>query len=344
MKRDTYLYGARSGIQKAIRRGNLPLAKTCFEELWRDTEHRNWLVWRTQVLVEEDVRWMIGEYMELQRAQDVLSEDGKKQALLRLILRLCLVPKNRDSQSLMWLAENTEPEDGEHVELATLRRYVPLIQGNAEEGALRIYNDCQEARKLRIYERRALLEQRRRAGYSGGMPFDRRSNCAGMVLVWLRGLNQEDVYAEISRATADWCFQRGYGRIQNPMVFPIERQEMERVRLPWYAFDMHTRPGKRALRYVPRILGRQYPWLNSERLLRLWYALESSMYPREQIRLVKNNREERPSPIACVWWHRMRIEWALTIPGVSLRELLVAWRESIRPVLKDEVVRAVRNI
>ena len=43
------LYIARSGIQKAVRRGDSALAKQCYDIMY--SEHFKWLLWRMPVLV-----------------------------------------------------------------------------------------------------------------------------------------------------------------------------------------------------------------------------------------------------------------------------------------------------
>jgi hypothetical protein len=48
-----FISGCRSGIQKAVRRGDLDLAKTCFDVLWNSREERSWFKWRLPVIVAE---------------------------------------------------------------------------------------------------------------------------------------------------------------------------------------------------------------------------------------------------------------------------------------------------
>jgi hypothetical protein len=73
MKREDELFGARSGIQKAIRRGDIDLAKTCFDLLWSEKSHQTWLKWRITVLVNEESWWLIGElsdFLSLKTAEE----------------------------------------------------------------------------------------------------------------------------------------------------------------------------------------------------------------------------------------------------------------------------------
>jgi hypothetical protein len=93
-----FTYGCRSAIQKGIRRGDLDLVHTCFEELWAEKSQRNWLMWRATTLVMEEAWQMIGEYGELLASGSKEENDWRK-----FLYRLCFATKSKDAMGLMFL-------------------------------------------------------------------------------------------------------------------------------------------------------------------------------------------------------------------------------------------------
>lgn len=88
-----FLYGCRSGIQKAIRRGDLPLAKQCFDALWANKAQRAWLKWRTVAIVQEECSYYLGELAEFLEKK---SDDEREWR--RIFYEVTLTLKNKDGR------------------------------------------------------------------------------------------------------------------------------------------------------------------------------------------------------------------------------------------------------
>jgi hypothetical protein len=240
----TIIYGARSGIQKAVRRGDAALAKTCFDIIWQEAEHRKWLLWRMPVLVFEDCWPMAGELAKAQEKARGLKSGELKQHWLKFVIRLVIARKNQDAAWLWQIAKQGKPHM--HPEFVLMRGIVESVSGDQPGKLPTVVLESKllagAGRELTDYEHKAcLIVDARRM--SGGMVGDQWNAIAAQVLIYLRGLPETEILGMLDRQKTEFA------------KTSLKRLES----LPWYCFDMHTRPGKMANRvfkknYATRLL------------------------------------------------------------------------------------------
>lgn len=289
MKDSDFTYGCRSGIQKAIRRGNLDLAKTCFDALWADKEHQNWLKWRAPILVAEEAWYFGGMLHELVTSDHVDEEKDWR----RFIYKLTTAVKNKDACGLYdvsaMLRSEEPPEalnglDSQEVEAMVF--WMDEADGNPNGIADEACEACEVGRAdISDYEKGALNVFRRRMK-SGGMFVDRWLCLAAMVLVVSRGIEKEAVEKAAADGVSHWAAEAG-GR------------KPRTVNLPWYVFDMHTAPGKMALAIFMKNHAKRVRIESKEDFEELWFVRESGFVPNSMVRTAEN--EDKATFLDTVW-------------------------------------------
>lgn len=114
----------KSGIQKAIRRGDLSLLKKCFSKLWE--EDRSWLMWRLPVLAVEE-NWRYGQIA----VEIALDKEAKREEVWKLLANLTLKPKNKEAEGiaeLLSLYKKKEFNAEKYMEEAKLRMFKEILR------------------------------------------------------------------------------------------------------------------------------------------------------------------------------------------------------------------------
>lgn len=330
---ETYLYGCRSGIQKAIRRRDLDLLHTTFEALWEGpSSFRHWLIWRTPVLVTEDVWYTIGEYAKLWSQAVNLTPEEQKPLYKRFLTRLALLPKSRDAGGLLAMAHHylDSGKEPDHPELVTMMRVVRRIKEAGFRDAADWVQYClttangglmDSPRKLPPYEQAAVDYLRLRADQQG-MFWDMQTYLATMVLIAHRGLVEAEVQELIDQEVEK-------ARASGPHT-------LKKVPLPWYVFDMHTRVGLGAMRQVaPQYENR----VDNFKLL--WFQMESAKLDRFHPVPYKSTPE--PGMLDSIWWVEEVRHTGLRSSVLSPQDVARLWKSEIRPKLKEAVLEGARR-
>jgi len=316
MKDDDLVYGARSGIQKAIRRGDLDLAKTCFDLLWAESKHRNWLKWRTPILVMEEVWWMAGELAELMQMENKQEKDWR-----RFIYLLTVVSKQKDAEPLVPLAGRLKVGIEEERIAVELKKRLDAVNGDPMKVAFWLTEHLMDFRKMSDYESAALETIRKRV-FAGGMLGDRVGCLGVMILVAARGLKKEEVKRKIEE---DWRLWKQKHGSKPPKT----------VNLPWYVFDMHTMVGKMAMRVFLKYREQKgFGWVTERDLDDLWFYAESAWVPAWMRTDVEDPTVA--SPFEQVWWpieERLR----LSKNGMSPMETRRLWKKKMGAEMKKIV-------
>lgn len=315
MRQDDFLYGCRSGLQKAVRRGDLQLTKHCFDALWSNKIHRTWLRWRVVALVQEEVSYYLGELAEF---FDKKSEDEKDWR--RLFYELILTPKNKDGTALLFLARR-HYDKVRHSELSFI---LPWFKNPMVDPSL-IVDDFLKSifsiRDFSSYEKRALVMLRKRVDM-GGMLGDRQNCLSNMVFVAFRPLVKEEVRKVVDESVESYINE-----------FGTSLKEVKE--LPWYVMDMHTLVGKTAMKIFIKRRGKKFGIKDEEQLSRLWFAFSSGFVPKDKM----NYREvcENVSPFDSVW-EVLNIK--TSIDGIGKRaakETYQWWKKIVEPEVKSMV-------
>jgi len=283
VNKDNLQYGAHSGIQKAVRRGDLNLAHTCFEIMWEEKPHQSWLKWRTPILVVEDAYYLVGEIAEFLKKRTDEKKDWK-----RLIYQITVAKKNKDSHGVLSFGLDQRGEDVKGKELALFRKFSNgLTAQNVVQRAHDAFDYITEKRKLTDYEMSAMQFLRSRAS-TGGMLWDRFSMISTMCLIATRGLPQQLIKEQMEKDLEEY-FERTGGA--KPREVP----------LPWYVFDMHTRVGMAAMSIFIKKRGDALG-INRKQLDAVWFILSSGFVPDHLLLRPVNGK--KPTCLETMWWDR----------------------------------------
>lgn len=314
MNQKTYQHGCRSGIQKAIRRCDLGLAKTCFDALWADKESRAWLKWRTAVLVNEDVWFMLGAFSEFLGGKPVSEDEWWE-----FVRTLVVVNKQKDTEGLLYYTRGgMDFEAREHVEAKWMRRILATTK-DPNKMADMVGYDIADNYELTDYEKKALRLLWHRSKGGGGMLGDRRAMVAGMILIATRGLPKAAIESHIA-----FC-KRSF----------FKKKIKKLKQLPWYVFDMHTRPGLIGLSaWVKKwksSIGIDYAQMSN-----IWFKLESAKLER----WVAAELKDKPAWTENMWWPRL-VDRNLRTGEYSGDQIRGMWVDPLRPTLKEAVGEAI---
>lgn len=320
MKEGDFLYGCHSGIQKAIRRGDLNLAKTCFDAMWADVEHRNWLKWRMAILVEEEMWYMTGELAEFLHADSKEEIDWR-----RFVYQLVLCPKSKDPEALLYLAQNEE-YTVEHPELAEARVWVNRLKDEPLPSvADELFDEMMGGDQfgfgaLTRYELDAarLMKTRTRAG---GMVGDKQACLVTMVLIAMRRLDR-DAVKDIVKASTNVTIPKPHT-----------------VNLPWYCFDMHTMVGKWASsifmkRTAPRL--KLDEELSKEKFEDIWFYFESAVVPIKDLKLVAFSMDRKLHFTESMWWGEI-IKQSVPFGKKTAKEVKALWDSKLKREIESLV-------
>jgi len=310
MNQNDLLYASHSAIQKALRRGDLDLAKTSFDIMWGDKTHRDWLRWRMPILVEEDACHRMGDFAIF--ANEVDKED--KQAWRKFTYELTLGLKSKDTEGLLYVSETGLQSN--HPEIVYMRSILSRIKDGTGLvlNARGIMNDLLETREHSKYEVDAMQALLTRIG-SGGMLGDRQACVACMVMITHRGLNQAEIGTHMQDVVSSY-------------VAKAKRKPKD-ITIPWYCFDFHTAIGKQALGIFMKRKAASYG-LNEAQVRDIWFMLESGYVPNNQIRY--RAPFDKPTMLDTIWWP-VWMKHCLTVNG----KLPKYWKELWETELQKEI-------
>lgn len=313
---DDLIYGARSGIQKAIRRGDLDLAKTCFDLLWGDKSQQNWLKWRMTTLVLEEAWHMAGELNKLQQKEDPTGADYRA-----LIYKLTLCSKSKDAVGLWFIINEFPKVSLDFDEINLMKHWNQRYQANGkDEGMIcdEIYETAvgnPEYTELTAYEISALQSMRRRSKM-GGMTGDRCICMSAMLLTISRGLDPDLIQSDLKKQAKKW-------------KAIVDRGKPITVEMPWYAFDMHTQCGKIAKSIFGRNKLDHYSNLSVEKFSSLWFWCESAFTPPYLLQLKRPQDEQKANCLDTIWYAPY-LKRKLPYAQYTAKEVVRLWSRSMR--------------
>jgi len=282
MKEDNLLYGAHSGIQKAVRRGDLDLAKTCFELLWGEKKHRDWLRWRVSSIVLEEAWFMAYELPELYSEK----EDANK--WLSFFYGLCLVKKCKDAGAIWNFPVAIEHEELLAVAGAKEKFGIEENKYDFVEMSDFLSSVVKGSRELSDVESKALAAIKGRARM-GGMLSDRIMSLASLILLASRSINVGDIEDLKESGLRRWVSVNG---MRKPRT----------VNLPWYVFDMHTRVGMWAENIVMKRYSEEFSLSSKAQLDSMWFFFESAFVPDS---LIEVGEPKHLMSWNQFWWDKM---------------------------------------
>jgi hypothetical protein len=223
------LTGYKSAIQKALRRGSLPLLKLSFSKLYESEP--KWISWRLPILAAEET-W---PYMGL--AGTLSWPDPKREDVWKLLANIALHPKNKEAEGLNILADKAEKLKEDPKKLikdpgrmtvfdgwVAIRQSMGLLETDPETfwGWFSTENE---------FAREIVATAKRRSKF-GGMSGDKTLLFVAAYLACVtkvEPIELEDV--------------------------PTEEEVEALPEIPWYCWDMHTSIGKMVYYQFKRMLG-----------------------------------------------------------------------------------------
>jgi len=317
---DDYTYGCRSAIQKSIRRGDLDLCKTAFDELWRHKDQRTWLKWRLPILVMEDALPMAGEYGEFFKQPDPTESDYRK-----FIYRLCIGPKNKDVEAIA-SARKLPHVFGKLIEHPEFQTYLYWNRKVIKSDPSTVLTPL--LKSLRQMEPSDYvmggIEAFADRVPKGGMIFDRFMLLAAMILIAIRGIDKDAVNAKI-KAHADNWKQR------------VKRDKPLKCDIPWYAFDIHTVAGKIAKSIFIRNRLSKYDGLTEEKFWGMWFNFESAFVPPNIVEYSScKSIDDKPTIFQSVWTLPL-IKYHVAYGNYDAKKTKKIWDLTMRDDIKGAV-------
>jgi hypothetical protein len=247
------LSGYKSAIQKALRRGSLPLLKISFSKLWE--MEPKWLLWRLPILAAEET-WAYTGYA----GPIAFDQNPQREDVWKLLANIALHPKNKEAEGIRILADKCilHKEDPKklirNVERLNVfygwmevKKRIETIETDKEgfwtwwNGWLRPENDF-AAEILRTCKRRV---------YFGGMSGDKELL---LTVAYFACVMKVDPF-ELEEVPAE--------------------EEVEALPdIPWYCWDMHTSIGKIAYYQIKKMF--QDESMGEYVGMELWFNLGSA--------------------------------------------------------------------
>lgn len=284
MKADDIIYGARSAVQKSIRRGDLDLCKTAIDILWADSTQRQWLKWRSPTLAIEEAWYMGAELQEL-----IESKSDKEKDWRKFLYKLCLTKKTRDATALWRLCDLGWAIDSGENEIIEMYKWKKKVIGNGGDPASvvdELVSHVEKVVEMSSYEEEALKFFRDRV-FMGGMLGDRCQCLGAIVLLMNRPIDRKEVLSLISNGKERWKKK-------------INRVAPRAINLPWYVFDAHTQAGGMAMKVFMKKQAAKYGFSDTEHFRKAWFVLESAYIPPDMVD--EENPVNAVSAYQQTWW------------------------------------------
>jgi len=227
---------------------------------------------------------------------------------------------------LWYLAVHGKDDYSDIREFSVMRHIASRIPGDApaKMPSMVLADILQRAsqRDLSDYERSAcrIIEGRR---LSGGMVSDQWNALSAQVLIHLRGLQENAVLDMVERQKHFFGSEK---------IATLQE-------IPWFCFDMHTRPGQMAM----RVWLKNYKtalFSDEEKLGTAWFQLESAMLGAKVLPETCNLSN------AITWrdsqWLAAKLKSLADWYGVSVEELHMHWKR-VMPKVKDLVLWAIKK-
>ena len=256
-KRTNFEWGARSAIQKAIRRSDAAMLQQATDVLWR--VEPSWLLWRMPVLSAEEVPQLTGETcLAIKEAKELRADkrlDEARQCVTDALLKVCSFKKDKTTWAIVSYLYG----------MATFgypNPHMPDADWERMWRACKVaFNMVRHGRETELWA--SLLKK------SEEKPETISNNVTGTYNRFVAGgMEGDKVLMAVTAIVAMGNYTEGF---ENAMQAAIIQTAPREGDWPWYVYDMHTVVGKRALSYVAKMRG-----VNRDMLASLWFTYESN--------------------------------------------------------------------
>jgi len=248
-----------------------------------------------------------------------------REVWFKFLLRLTIAQKNQDAAWLWYLGVHGKTEYA-HPEFTIMRNIAGRIPNDEPAKMPTIVLDkiLKESisRELTDYEIQACkaVEARR---LSGGMKSDQWNAISAQLLIHMRGLPESEVL----------------DMLENQKQLFRDEKISTLQEIPWFCFDMHTRPGQMAMRvwlknYKTKLFS------DEDRLVTAWFQLESAMVGAKVLSDFSSIVENPTWKLT--QWHQAKLQSLADWYGVTVAEMREHWKE-VMPKVKDLVQWAIKK-
>jgi hypothetical protein len=311
----TDFYPFRSGLYKGIRRGELPLVKTCFDRMWAEPSERKWLLWRFPYIVLEEAFHRIGEVPALLR-----SDPHDAKMWLRQYYYLAIGLKSKDCYAFP--GAKIHPlllrKDGPELHML-LRWFAELSGRDPMVLADSLFEFLLKRDPLPEYEIAALSLLRQRM-LRGGKYSDRLACMIGMLLIGMRGLSHEQAEQQLQDDLKRWRAET--------TAPPQALSE-----LPWYCYDKHTRIGLQVGREIDRRGRLLKAKMSLDDFHLLWMMQESFFTPRNRLSIPKE--QTHLTVLDSYWWPRLCVA---TVPPARATKTWARFRPEVIRLIEQALL------
>jgi hypothetical protein len=313
------------GLKIGIRRGDLSLVKTCFNEIQK-TESSILIPDMLAHLCIEECWYLYGELVKwpMSEPKDVL----------KACYRMALAPKSKDAFALPALQRLSEQILNSHelgkiidVELTSAQGYIQWVRRSGlfvepvEQLHARLFDEITPTGFLPqdTYKRAAISGMMYGLG-SGGTMLSHFRTISAMVLFGRRFFTQEKIQAKLQESTA---------------VYKASEEKPSIIPLPWYCYTNNTEIGRKAVETVSADKAIKKAGLTHQDVVSLYTVLETRKVPRKDLNAVKREPSTVAQPWDNIWW----LDYLkLKLPkGKKAKESLEIYRNTVLPMLRNTI-------
>ena len=272
-----YEFGCRSALRIAIRRGDIGLAFSAFKMIWSNIEHRNWFKFRLPLIVVEEAFYLIGVYASFLERINNLGEETSYGNFI-CILTLCKKSKDVGALAKLCVAKHGATE-WKHRELVSCRKLWSIVcESGIEEISYHMLNHEANHNELSNEYQKKALAVLYECIREGGNQWNRKTLLLGMLLIILRGLDEQLISLEVKRA---------YNKVP---------KKIKSVKFPWYAFTPCSHVANAAL--LPILKNNN---ITRDMIEKVWFYSEAE-YTNPDILMEKKLSSRKNSCFESMWW------------------------------------------
>jgi hypothetical protein len=313
--------GCRGGILAAIRRGDLDLAKTCFDLLWKEPElaGQAWIRWAIPAFICDEVLPLVVRIPDhMDAIKQARGSQEEERAWRKLIYLATLLPKSRDAMILACFAWH-DSITIRHREISAARQFRSEALDNMSVATHALYDKVKaesDEALGRVYN--FMLGR----ATTGGMMASRIAIATAMLLLHERKAKAAVINEQIDKVVKARTAKFG--------------RKPKKVVLPWWVFGPETRIGGRVLSILIKDYKDQFPW-QRDVLAHLWRRFEWWHVPES---LMLGEPASKPLSVWNNLWKDLPFhDLAGLVPGEDPETVLGTWQTAIRPIVEQEVLK-----
>ena len=244
---------------------------------------------------------------ELAKAEAASVDADAALAVFRqFYVNLCMAVKNQDAAALTYLKDMGRTSS-QHKEFVTAIRIFHNWEGLSESVLMDLVAEAFPREQLNEYEQLMLGALVKRFNVPWG-DYERKFAAVAVALLVSRGITEQTISDMLANQAAKY---------KGEPVRPAKE-------LPWYVFDMHTRPGKMASAAFVKHANKL--GLTKEVFENFWFCAESMVVP-DRVS-PKSVTADNVSALEHRWTDQARAD-TFALAGMKLQEAMLYWEQTM---------------